>query len=419
MMLDLLLALALVLASATQLRLADLPLGAGELCIVLWIGLSIGHLILKGINAQTGALLGLLGFWGTFAFALSVGALIGFMLEPQVAISDAYHDASAYLLMAIMTCSAVAMRDANTHMRRTAWLYILFSSVSLLVQIAAGWDAIQLPSVEPWYFDRFRGWSANPNQLALNCCIMTLLALHLAANSAGYMRALGLLGAVAPLVAGRLSKSDTFISVMILCSLVLLVLWFRRWLISPKSPFSLRYTLALLVVIFALPLAASLEPFAGAEAGVVEQFAIGLTKDQGGEASERTVELRLYLWKQAATVGIESGWLGLGPGPHLEPPEGMTGGHIEDLPYEAHSTPLDVFLQGGILAVAALFALLVSAIVLAYRASLDVLTALIIAITIFSTAHFVIRHPAVWFALALCVSTAWPRTGVATGRQGS
>jgi hypothetical protein len=403
MMLDTLLALGLALSSATQLRLPGLPFGPAEACILAWIGLSLfGLLAGRGIS-QTGALLRLVTFWSFFALALSIGAFVGFMLEYRVAVDDLLHDASAYLLMAVMTCLAVAQTDADVRFRRICWLVILFSGVSLAIQIGMGWNVIDLPSISPWYWDRFRGWSENPNQLALSCCVTTLLALHLAATSAEFGRVLGLLGAIAPLIAGRLTKSDTFISVMILCCAVLLVLRLRHWLTVPKHGSNLRYALVLLLVIFAIPVAASLTPYGEAESGNIENFALGLAKDKGGDASEHTLGLRLDLWKQAATLGIESGSLGLGPGPHLKPPDG-TLARVFDNPFEAHSTPLDVFLQGGVFGLAALFGFIASTAVLVYRARLDVLVTIVIGIASFSITHFVIRHPVVWFALALCVS---------------
>jgi hypothetical protein len=417
MMLDTLLALGLAMSSATQLRLPGLPLGPGESCILLWIGLSSFGLLAGRGPPQTAALLRLVTFWSFFGFALSIGAFVGLMVEYHVAIAESLHDASAYLLMAVMTCLTVANSDASVRLRRMCWLLILFSSAVIAIQIGAGWNVIDLPSVDPWYWDRFRGWSENPNQLAISCCVTSLLALHLAATSVGFGRVLGLLGAIAPLIAGRLSKSDTFISVMILSCAVLLALRLRHWLTAPRPGSNFRYALALLLVIFAIPAAATLIPYGQAESGSVENFALGLAKDKGGDASERTLDLRLYLWKQAAMLGIESGSLGLGPGPHLKPPD-STVARVLDNPFEAHSTPLDIFLQGGVFGLAALFGFIASTAVLVYRARLDVLVALIVAIVSFSMTHFVIRHPVVWFALALCVSTGCTHTSLALGRNG-
>lgn len=399
---DALLALGISLSSATQWRFSGLPLGLGDLLIVLWIQICVFDLLARRSLTHVAALYRLATFWGLFAFALSIGALVGFIVEYNVAIDFSLHDTFAYLLMATMTCLAVAIADAPVHFRRAAWLLMLFWNIGISAQIAAGWEIIHLPSVEPWYWDRFRGWAENPNQLAIACCVTTLLAVHLASTSTGFGRLFGFLAAVGPLVAGRLSKSDAFISVMIFSGALLFGLQLRRWISTAGSRSDLRYAFVLLALIFAIPATVSLWPFAKAGASDAEDFALNLAKDKGGAASERTLDLRLHLWQQATQLGMRSGSLGLGPGPHLDAPDTA---HNRDNPFEAHNTPLDVFLQGGMLGLVALAGLVASTALLLYRAKLDALLVLVIAVTIFSTAHLIIRHPIVWFAMALCVST--------------
>jgi O-antigen ligase len=181
------------------------------------------------------------------------------------------------------------------------------------------------------------------------------------------------------------------------------VLHLRHWLAAANLHPNLRYQLLLLGLIFIVPLAASLVPFAQAGADDAESFALSLAKDKGGEASERTLDLRLRLWGEAAELGVRSGGLGLGPGPHLSPPPHLRPESREQ-PFEAHNTPLDIFLQSGFIGLATLGGFVLSTALLLYRAKLDFLLTLIVAITIFSSAHLNIRHPIVWFALALCVS---------------
>ena len=98
--------------------------------------------------------------------------------------------------------------------------------------------------------------------------------------------------------------------------------------------------------------------------------------------------------------GLETGSLGLGPGPHLERPN-VINRHALPTPFEAHSTLLDVFTQGGLLGVIAVCSLFAGTFLLMLRARLDALVALTAALAIFSISHFVLRQPIVWFALAL------------------
>jgi len=402
MMRDALLALGVALSSATQLRIPGLPLGFGDLCIALWIIICLFDVLAGRAMPQVAALLRLIAFWLLFAFALSVGALIGFMTEHQVWLELTMHDTIAYFLMATLSCLAVATIDAPGRLRRMAWFLMLFAGAGIAVQIAAGWNIITIPLIDPWYWDRFRGWSENPNQLAINCCILTLIAVHLAATSSGYWRILGLLAVIAPLVAGRLSKSDTFISVTIFSCVLLFALHLRHLLTTAAYRSKLRYAFLVVGLIFLVPILVSLLPFAKAGANDAESFALSLAKDKGGEASERTLDLRLRLWEEAASLGVSSGGFGLGPGPHLSPPP-----HARPTkqPFEAHNTPLDIFLQSGVIGLTALVGFILTTAFLLYQTQQNSLLTLIIAISIFSSAHLIIRHPIVWFALTLCVST--------------
>jgi hypothetical protein len=179
-----------------------------------------------------------------------------------------------------------------------------------------------------------------------------------------------------------------------------LLLRLRTWLTSPEHKFGLRFAVAVFVTIAAVPLSLSLTPYAVATADDVESLAISLAKDRGGEETKRTATLRLQLWGDALHRGLESGSLGLGPGPHLEKPY-VVKRQALPLPFEAHSTLLDVFTQGGLLGVIAVCGLFAGTIVLVLRSGLDALAALTAALAIFSISHFILRHPIVWFALAL------------------
>jgi O-antigen ligase len=194
---------------------------------------------------------------------------------------------------------------------------------------------------------------------------------------------------------------------MFLSGVVLVVLRLREWVSAAASPPDLRHAFVVLAIILAVPAAASVWPFAKAGASDAEDFALSLAKDKGGAASERTLDLRLYLWQQALEKGLSHGSFGLGPGPHLDPPPQLTrDSESSNDSFEAHNTPLDVFLQAGILGVALFGGLLVSTALPLYRRRMDALLTFLIALAVFCNAHFVLRHPVVWFALSLSVSAA-------------
>lgn len=105
--------------------------------------------------------------------------------------------------------------------------------------------------------------------------------------------------------------------------------------------------------------------------------------------------------------GLKSGSLGLGPGPHLERPP-VADRQFLQRPFEAHNTVLDLYLQGGLLAVMALVWIVGAAMSFAWRAGFDALLVLGVSTIIFSMPHLIIRHPIVWFSLAFCLVAGNP-----------
>ena len=395
---DILLAAGIALSTASQLRIPSLALGPGDISIAMWIGFTILTIAMGKVRPHRAALLTFIVFWSVFAFAQSVGACVGYMTDDKLNFPDVLHDSVAYLLMAAMTCLAAATTPVNS-LPRIEWLLVAFSTLGLTVQVLAGWGVLPPYAFDPWYWDRFRGWSENPNQLALFCAIITLLSLHLAAQSKTGPRLLALLCAAVALVAGRLTKSDTFLIAMLVSGLVLVVLRVHDWMTIRDNVVSLRYAAALCIALSIVPLGLSLTPYVFADSLSMERFALSFSKEQGRQATEKTANLRLHLWNDALSRGVRAGALGLGPGPHLDRPEGVRS--LPD-PFEAHSTVLDTFLQAGLLGVFALVWIVGSAGVAAYVAKTNTLVALVGAIVVFGIPHLIIRHPIVWIALAIC-----------------
>ena len=395
-----LLALGLILGTASQLRLPGVPLGLGEACLVLWIGLASLRLLVDPRISNPNALLWLLAFWFCFILIQSFGAFLA-LLRPEIIDPElVVHDIFAYLLVAAITCLVAATLRPEGALRQSLWFLIGFWIIAMAAQLALGWGYVRIASVDPWYWDRFRGWSENPNQLAIYCAVLTPISLHMALTAKRFGRFVAAFSCVATFVVGRLTKSDTYLISMSLSIPLFVALRLRSWLMSPEHRLSLRFAVAMLAVVAFVPLSLSLLPYGVAAANDVEGLAAGMMKDRGGEATKATANLRLSLWEDALQAGLESGSLGLGPGPHLEKPTGITDKGVP-LPVEAHSTILDVFTQGGLPGVIIIFGLLAGTLALLLRARLDALAVLIFALAIFSISHFVLRHPTVWFAITL------------------
>ncbi|WP_161491856.1 O-antigen ligase family protein [Bradyrhizobium centrolobii] len=366
----------------------------------MWLGLASLHLLAGSGVRNPRALLWIGTFWVCFIFIQSVGAFLA-LLRPEIVDPELVaHDIFAYLLVAAVSCMVAATLRPEGTLRQTLWFLIGFWIIAVAIQLALGWGYISISSVDPWYWDRFRGWSENPNQLAIYCAVLTPLSLHMVLSAQGFGRLVAALSCAATFFVGRLTKSDTFLISMSLSIPLFAALRLRSWLTSPEHRLSLRFAAAALLVIAITPLSLSLVPYGVATADDVEGLAAGMMKDHGGEATKATANLRLSLWQDAWQAGLESGSIGLGPGPHLEKPSGITDKGVA-LPVEAHSTLLDVFTQGGLLGVLAVVSLFAATLALLLRARLDALAVLIVALAIFSISHFILRHPTVWFAVAL------------------
>jgi O-Antigen ligase len=407
MMRNAILAAGIVMSSASQIKVPGLPFGFGEILLFGWIGLTIVEMTVTGRAAGSPALSRLTFFWTALASLLSLGAIVGYMTT-ELYSDHVLHDAEAYLLVALVTCLAAADPDAPRTMRRCAWLVIAFADLTFVPQVAQGWGVLGDFGLSPWYFDRFEGWSSNPNQLALYCSAFGPLALHLAATSSNrHGKWIGLASIALIFYVGRLTKSDTYLYTSVLAVLIFAALKTRTWLSQPGGGASFAKQIAVLLLMSSVPLAAAAAPFAYANFSNVEAFAKSLTKDKGGTATEETAALRIFLWNQAVETGMESGSLGLGPGPHLiRRPSGRST--FIPAPFEAHNTALDLYTQGGLLSVVLLIWIFGSAGVFALRAKFDALVALIASLAVFSMPHLVIRHPLVWFVVAFCLVTGKP-----------
>jgi O-antigen ligase len=402
MIYNVLLALGVVLSSATQISVPGYSITIGEFTLLLWCILSLGRVVIGGQVVATPALARLGSFWIGMALLLSLGTIFGYMTKVLI-LSYVLHDSTAYVLLALVSCLIAARPDTERHLHQTAWLITAFASVALAIQVAQGWGVIGLGKIDPWYWDRFMGWSQNPNQLALYCAIYGPLALHLATTATTVRaRVLGLLCMILSFIVGRLTKSDTYLLATVLACLVFLALRLRTWLSSPTSKSMLARQVTILMLLTSLPLAFTVQPLVVDQLGGVWTFATGLTRAKGGAGAEVTAVRRLQLWNEAFEQGLQSASFGLGPGAHLES-RPLSEPFYAITPFEAHNTYLDMFLQGGLMATLLLLWIGGTAAVFAWRAKLDALFALVISIAIFSFPHLAVRHPIVWFAIALCL----------------
>jgi O-antigen ligase len=418
---DIFYVLGMLLTTASQLRFGGSPLGLGEVCLILWMGLLVLHYLLAPKIAMGPAFASLLWFWGLMTIALSLGTLVAFTTGEDFDPTWFLHDTLAYPLVAVVSCASVIEPGAAARLRRAAWPMVVLGAIAMDILIAGGFGLVPLP-FDVWFWERFRGWSQNPNQLALLCCVLALVALHLADTARGAgSRVVALLCMAVITVAGRLTQSDFFAYALALAVPVYAGLKLRIWMSSR----GLRAAAATLLMIGTPAMAVSLFPVTFSPGSDATALVSVLSKN-GGKEAKHEADLRFSLWREAIGRGIRSGFLGLGPGPHLIIPPEMVVDHTEgDQPgdvthptpngtanFESHNTFLDLFTQGGALALGAFAWLLLEASRRAYRSGAAGLVALMAGVALSVMTADMIRMPIVWFGLALCLAAEPGTEGV-------
>lgn len=424
--LDVLLTLGLLLSTASQLRPGDSPVGPGEICLVGWILLMLCREACRLGPALTPPLSKLLIFWLVFTVAQCAGTMTGFAMGDRHDSGLFMHDVLAYPLLAAVSCLSTVEPGASSRLQRVAWLLATLGAAWLGLQVAAGWGWVNIGDFDTWEWERFRGLSDNANQLALLCAVLSLLSLHLADTANGFgERIAAVICMMVAIYVGRLTMSDAFLLVLVVAGPIFVALKLRKWLVSRDYPMRFRSASAW-ILLLGLPLVtAYIVPLGVSAATEIEDFIKGMTKGGGGRDTQETAHLRFHIWNEAVRRGIETGMLGLGPGPHLEIPPSVVAGRRDSTNdpkhvahpdfgvapnFEAHNTLLDLFIQGGVIAVLILAWLVAAAVIATHRAKIDALTTLLCGLAVFSIFHLIVRHPIFWFTVSLClVAAADPR----------
>jgi O-antigen ligase len=321
----------------------------------------------------------------------------------------------AYLLLAAVSCLSLVNSAAGPRLRRVAWLLISLGSVWLALQVGQAWELYPVPFADPWFWERFRGWSSNPNQLSLICAVLGLTALYIADSASRPSERIAATAClILPVYVGRLTQSDTFTLALLATGPLFLAVKLPL-LLSSNRKLTFQSAAALIAVIALPMLVVAAIPLLASGSFRAENIAMQLAKNNGKSADEEA-DLRLFLWGEALRRGVDSGLLGLGPGPHLQIPPSIVAGrsatgqldnvdrHPEQTSaanFEAHNTVLDLFTQGGLIAVVSFLWLMATAFVVACKARMAGLATLLGGLAIYSTTGLIVRSPLIWFAIAL------------------
>ena len=412
---DALAAMAVLLALETQLRIGSGPLGPGEFLLSLWLAPVIICFLIRMPHEAPQPFWDILRFWFAMAAALSLGVVASIVRDVPVDWSLVVHDIVAYSLLAFLTSALTVMPEGQARLRGMLRNIVLLGAGLLLLQLANAQGLFALGGVDPWYWDRMRGWADNPNQFALLCLLIGFLSVALAERARSTVEQLSAATCAGlALGTGLLAKSNAFTAVIVASLLFFGLAKIGRAFVRAEKQ--------------GLP-AASLGLAIIALAGWSACIALSVTDlriDAGhatssmardGDANAEDAALRVHLWGQAIKVGTDFLALGLGPGPHLEIPQSILAGRRDDngpinlqhpkpgiAPnFEAHNTVLELFVQGGLLGVVAFLSIVALGVYRSWKARRDGMAALFLAVLLFGSFHVVFRHPIVWFAICLAL----------------
>jgi hypothetical protein len=409
LLVDWLFALGVLLALETQLRSETSIAGPGEILLAAWIGLLLLHEQFQPSMCVSRVTLEISAFWSIFAFALCVGAIQSIVSATPVDIPLGLHDVIADSLVAAICVVLTLGPDAALRVRRTLWNITVLGGVLLALQLANASFLFRFSDIDPWYWDRMRGWTNNPNQFALLCLLIAFVALHVAETETGLRRAVGVFCCALAIIGGLFAKSNAYLIFVVGGLVFFLAAKALRWVLRlerRRIP-ALSFCAAAAALVAGLVLLST--PLI--EKGDLMRSAGGVARDNRTELEDSST--RTELWLQALQRGADSWLAGLGPGPHLDIPSvvlaGRRGGKepanmqhpfLGLAPnFEAHNTVLEVFLQGGLIAVCAFLWIVGLALYRSWRAGMDGMVAALLAVNTFGSFHVVFRHPFFWFVI--------------------
>jgi O-Antigen ligase len=408
---DILLVNGILFSSATQLRIPGWPLGPGEAMLALWLALTLSRNMARLNTPFPAAALRLSIFWVWLTTALCIGAMAAYVLDIHTDPNEVYHDIFAYLLVALLSLCWVAEPHAETRMRKVYWLLATGGSILLGLQLAEGTKLINLTGLYGWEWDRFRGWAENSNTMALLCLLLAGISVHLIGNSKAISaKILAGVCVILSVTCGLMSDSDGFKAAIAISSgaffVFKLIQHLRARSRKLRTHSLLKLTSGLIMPLF---LAFAAPVFWISTHGTEPKNALP-SLGHGGELGKDANE-RLELWQQALTKVSRTGFLGQGPGPHLERlpqlrerPKTISMDLAPPPPsFEAHNTFVDLLGQGGVLVVLGLIWFGANCFLLTFRAGHFVLSGLVLGLAAFGATHFILRNPVTWIFLSYCL----------------
>lgn len=382
-----LLALAVILTSATALRIPNSPVGPGEILLCAWLIFILFDIVICRHSRLSLLAVEIWLFWTCSIVLMCSGWLIRSSLE--VSESSSFHDAAAYTVVFAISFGAaqrLTPQLAYDFMQSVIWL----SGVSLFSLLIAQFYFPGVLPISMWYQGdvlRFSGWSSNPNQTALLICPMPFFSLY------AFVRCNSVLWSVVYfilciffIILGKLTGSDALLFAWgVSGSIIVLHSWLRI-IRQTHAPYWLSVSSKILG-----PLVITTGViFLWTVMGEVLSQRIEFIINSGNQASDR-----ITLWTHGIEAILASPIVGLGPG-------AFSGIESPFLNTEAHNSFIDWGTNTGMIGIL----LLVLAIGYAFfrvRSHSFLLSGTVISLVIFSLFHHVLRQPLFWIFIITCI----------------
>jgi O-Antigen ligase len=380
-------ALGVTLSGATQLRLAELPVGPSELILAVWI-LFVAFLLLRGVRfAGSRVTIIVIGYWLAALTLMGFGALIAVhtnRTDPK----GMFHDGAAFTYLAMLTTFlTLRLYDGSAYSYHWHFARLIFLFHVLAAGLLLG-VAMAIPNIGPirfWYGGiRFAGWAENPNQMALAMAAMPFLGWWLLRRTSGRFGKAGyLLGIVVCIAAGFATRSDGMQVAWVASLGAICTLLFYRVTMRGRSRWL--HISHIIIPVLVLVVGATLSDEIATR---VYEFAEGVYAE--GDQGEK----RFILWLHGLQAIRESPLFGFGPGSFSG-----NGGPFEGR--EAHNSFIDWGMSTGALGLAIYLGMLAWCLWCALRSGETMPVAMLTSVVVVSVFGYVLRQPDFWGVLIL------------------
>lgn len=372
-----LLAVGLVLSTATQLRFSGFPIGPGEILCLIWLLLQVPVFMRErsGLWADT-TMRGFVLFWGIMFFSMAIGSVNG-LAHPAWDGHRSAHDVLAFGFSSLLGIAALSRFRKDVAAAKHLFFLVLLVALSLntglwlVAKLQLGTTSAALMYLPT----RFQGFANNPNQLALLMVSLPFLGWYFLENSVNKLvKLLSVLAMGVAIFIGLQTGSDA-LKLSLLFGMGVLAIASAHSTLYRRTGWQWRVA-ALGVVLGAYMLPYTIEP----PVGLTQNIAL----DKG---------VRFALWTHAIQAWTEAPIFGFGPGAWsgiMAPFEGM----------EAHNSFLDIGMSAGIVGLLVYLGILYWLSLRFLNDRCYVLLTALGVMVLYSFFHYVLRHPFFWVVLA-------------------